>query len=227
MYFPTICVDNFFDDPQAVRDLAFSLDFSEGGKKYPGKRTKLLHEVAPEYFNYFCRRLMGVFYDFRKFDNISWNIFTGFQLTTPYKNDDCVIDKGWIHRDDNTFFAGVIYLTPEANLDTGTSIFDPKIIGQDPINRDKKEKLFATNVADQEIKQALEENNNKFIKTIEFKNVYNRMIAFGGEKFHGADSFSNDNTEQRLTQVFFVNNVMADWYPIPHLKLGNSYGKKK
>jgi len=53
------------------------------------------------------------------------------------------------------------------------------------------------------------------------------MIAFGGEKFHGADSFSNDNTEQRLTQVFFVNNVMADWYPIPHLKLGNSYGKKK
>ena len=227
MYFPTICVDNFFDDPQAIRDLAFSLDFSESGKAYPGKRTKPLHEVAPEYFTYFCRRLMGVFYDFKKFDNVSWNISTAFQLTAPHKNNECVIDKGWVHRDTNTIFAGVIYLTPGASLDTGTSIFNPKIVGQLEINTDKKEKLFTTNVADQEIKQALEENNNKFVKTMEFKNVYNRMIAFGGEKFHGVDSFTNDNTEQRLTQAFFVNSVVADWYPMPHSKLGSAYGEDK
>jgi hypothetical protein len=229
MYFPTICVDNFFDDPQAVRDLAFSLGFGERTHRYPGERTKLLHEVAPEYFDYFCRRLMGVCYDFRKFDNISWNISTGFQLTTPYKNDDCVIDTGWIHRDQNALFAGVIYLAPGANLDAGTSVFNSKIVGQVPINLDKKTKLFTTNTADQEIKQAIEESNNRFVKTIEFKNVYNRMIAYGGEKFHGVNSFTNNDTEQRLTQVFFVNSVVADWYPIPHSKLGGSgsYGGKE
>ena len=215
MYFPIICVDNFFDNPQEVRDLAFSLDFSESDPRYPGKRTKQLHEVAPEYFDFFCKRLMGIFYDFREKD-VSWEIYTTFQLIEKFGNNS--LNKGWVHCDTPNIFAGVLYLNQNSNLESGTSIFKPKSIGAQPINVEQKNDFYKNNYGNEETVKALNENNEKFIETITFKNVYNRLIGFGGEHFHAVNSFVVDQ-EPRLTQVFFVRRVSANWYPMPNSRL--------
>jgi hypothetical protein len=215
MYFPITCVDNFFDNPQEVRDLALSLEFNESSPTYPGKRTKELYEVAPDYFDYFCKKLMSIFYDFDE-KNVSWQISTTFQKIEPFKNKQ--LNKGWVHADSKTMFAGIVYLNNNSSLESGTSIYKPKTIGLKPTNIEQKHKFFATNEGDEEMIKCLNENNERFIETITFKNVYNRMICYGGEQYHGVNSYIAGE-EPRLTQVFFVQKVLADWYPIPNSKM--------
>ena len=55
MMYPTVTViDNFFKDPDSIVEIANNLEFypnSDGA--WPGRRTKLLHEVEPEFFEFF------------------------------------------------------------------------------------------------------------------------------------------------------------------------------
>ena len=83
MNFPSICVDNFYDNPDEVREFALSLDYSETENgKYPGKRTKSLDTISNEFFHSFCQRLFSVYYDFQI--PISWKVSTQFQLIEPF-----------------------------------------------------------------------------------------------------------------------------------------------
>jgi hypothetical protein len=215
MYFPITCVDNFFENPDEIRKLALSLNFNIKIGNYPGARTQQLYKVAPDYFDYFCKKLFSLFYDFNK-AQVNWVVETSFQEIKPF--EDKGVNFGWVHRDDVAMFAGVIYLTPNADLDSGTSIFKPKDIGLREINTTQKHKLFTENLANKQIKNALEENNKRFVETARFQNVYNRFVSYGGEQFHAANSFCT-NAESRLTQVFFVRNVLADWFPVPSSKM--------
>lgn len=216
MYFPIVCVDNFFDNPQEIRNLALSLEYNQSDKGYPGKRTEDLHKICPEYFNYFSKKLISLFYDFTKTE-VLWSIRTCFQKIEPFEGS-IDVNKGWVHIDNGGVFAGVVYLNEDANLESGTSIFKPKTIGTQIINAEQKYKLFENNIATSEIQAALEQNNNQFVETISFKNVYNRMVCYGSEQFHAVKSYETKG-EPRLTQVFFVEKLVADWYPIPSSKL--------
>jgi hypothetical protein len=211
MYFPITCVDNFFDNPDEVRKLALSLDFNTKEGNYPGVRTQQLHEIVPDYFHYFCRKLFGLFYDVNETE-LKWVVETSFQMIEPFKEDGT--NFGWVHRDSEDLFAGIIYLTPNADLNSGTSIFKPKKLGFNPIHGDQKIKLFTENVVTEEIKKSLKENNDRFIETVTFKNIYNRLVSFGSQEFHAANSFYVGD-EPRLTQVFFVKKLVTNWFPIP------------
>ena len=220
MYFPITCVDNFFDNPNKVRDLALSLDYAQaadGG--WPGKRTELLSSASPEYFNLFSQKLFSLFYDFRK-TNVQWTIETYFQLVTPYeaeKEVETVLNQGWVHADDNRVLAGVIYLTPSTNLTSGTSIYRPKTPGATPINNDVKHTLFSTGIATEDYAQKIQESNSLFEETLNVSSVYNRLICYDGGNYHKANNY-NCGDEPRLTQVFFVSEVNANWFPIPNSK---------
>lgn len=219
MFFPVTCVDNFFDDPKAVRELAYSLDRvpAEDGA-WPGSRTEALHIVAPEYYNFFATKLFSLFYDF-KCQKANWEIGTYFQFIDPYsENED--VNRGWVHKDNGIMLAGVIYLNQNANLDAGTSIFMPKNVGAIPINKVEKHSFFkdSTSISEVEYVKKLEENNNLFVETATIGNVYNRMICYDGANFHRANGFNSGTDEPRLTQVFFVNKVESDWFPIPSMR---------
>ena len=54
---PTSCVDDFYNDPHKVRDLALSLDYSNEDGNYPGVRSKSLHEIDPYFFDNFCKKI--------------------------------------------------------------------------------------------------------------------------------------------------------------------------
>jgi hypothetical protein len=120
MLFPTMCVDNFFDDPKSVRELACSLEYyPEPNGIWPGKRTKPLHEVASKYNNFFNSKLFNLIYDFKK-QELSWEVDSYFQLIEPYGNNPNT-NVGWVHKDNNSILAGVVYLNENPEISSGTS----------------------------------------------------------------------------------------------------------
>jgi len=223
--FPTTVVDNFYENPDKVREFALSLDFKTGDGTWPGKRTDLLHLVDKEFFDYTCKKLMSTFFDFTK-TNITWEIKSHFQLIEPYaENKFDTLNSGWIHLDSNyDIVSAVCYLNKEPDPDTGTCIYEPcvednfefySIIEQESELR--KLKYLNGEISDEEYSAALSKHRNRFIETVNVKNRYNRLIAFDSNSWHGVNTYKNDK-EPRLTQVFFVSKLETDSEP-PYIRL--------
>jgi hypothetical protein len=213
-----MCVDNFFDDPKSVRDLALSLEFYENTNgAWPGKRTKPLSEVASKYDTYFNNRLFSLMYDVKE-QGVKWEVTSYFQMVEPF-SDNPSVNTGWIHKDHSTTLAGVVYLNENPDINSGTSLFRRKFLGAESINTDIKRSFFVGHKGFDEsfYLQKLEENNNQFEETLTVNNVYNRMVCYNGSTYHRANAFSG-GSEPRLTQVFFVTKVISDWYPIPNMR---------
>jgi len=54
---------------------------------------------------------------------------------------------------------------------------------------------------------------NKFIKTHEFKNIYNTLVAFDGFQWHNINNMVCNPKEDRLTLVFFIGKITTNNYP--------------
>ena len=208
--FPAFCVDNFYEDPDAVRAFALEnlADYSENhAGRYPGKRTKPLHELSPQLFDKFNKKLFSLFYDLKRTD-IKWNVDTSFQLIAPFSEDPLSPkNQGWIHVDGAMIFAGIVYLTPDIGLETGTSIF--RLDNADTLdNTDVKARFYEHGIDDGTYDAAILRCNSSFTETARFNNIYNRLVGFDGASFHGVNSYHVPaGKEPRLTQVFFVHAV--------------------
>lgn len=211
-FFPVISVDNFFDEPEKIRNFALSQTFNHSPEgKYPGMRTDYLHKINPKFFDHFTKKLFSIFYNFEA-EAVKWVVSSHFQLIESY--DDDRLNQGWIHLDDRSLFAGVVYLNQNPNPLAGTSIYDLKDHEEFDYDQTMKHKFYKGEISDSELYiNTLEKNNSKFEKTIEFKNKFNRLIAFDGKSYHKIDSFSN-NKEPRLTLVFFVHEIQAKRTPL-------------
>ena len=211
-HFPAICVDNFYKDPDWVRKFALKQSYSnkeDAEGRYPGKRTSTLDVIHPKFFEDFTSKAMSIFYDYSK--PVNWTISASFQLIEPYDNiKNCIRNAGWIHKDEDSVVAGIIFLTPNPDLDSGTSLYSLK---ENETFNDKNWLKIKTDFyqgnPDPDYNNLLIQYNNKFIKTATFNNVYNRLIMFDGDTYHGADGFYM-NSEPRLTQVFFVKQINTD-----------------
>lgn len=212
MYFPTICVDNFFDNPEKIKNFALSLDYEKSTDGiWPGKRTKTLNQISPNYFSLFCEKLFSLFFNLN--DSISWKVSTYFQIIEPqqYKN----LNQGWVHAD-RCILSGIIYLNPTISKNCGTSIYRQKVNFTREINSDIKVEMFKDFKGENVdlYQEKLYDNNNLFEETINFSNVYNRLIAYNGHLYHAVNQFSDDSVD-RLTQVFFVEEIHSTYFPIP------------
>lgn len=221
--FPVTIVDNFFEFPDGVREFALQQDFfkTENGR-WPGSRSKLLSDISPELFDVFCKKLFGIFYNFNK-TTVNWVVEATFQKVSPFsKNQNDLFNAGWIHSDDESIFSGIVYLNKDFPAETGTSIYNP-VISKDNLNFSIKEKCafyLGQNISDEEYLNALEKNNNQFKESIRVSNVFNRMVIFEGGEYHGVPSFYSGKDEDRLTLVFFVQelDIKKDTYPINRSK---------
>lgn len=205
--YPVTVVNNFYDDPDDIRKFALAQKYRHcheiPGNPYvfPGSRTDDLRQLDSSLYEKICRKFVSVFHN-AEYDYMRWAISTNFQsVTADY-------EKGAIHTDHNTILAAVLFLTPNAPVDAGTSLF-------------KKNKTF-----DQaRYQQAIEENDaiyrNKqkvmrdayhtmFDEVVRVNNVYNSLIIYEGDTFHAANKFFGSTLKNsRLTQVFFVNRIDA------------------
>jgi len=217
VHFPVTVVDDFFDYPDSVRNFALSQEYNFGeDTRWPGKRSKHLHELNFNLYHSLTCKIMSLFYDLRRV-NMNWSVDAFFQTV------DSVYENGWIHSDLN-LVSGVIYLSKESN-NSGTTIYRPiNPIDAKFKNEEHKNKSYENIEAIKNFDSFKEENNKQFKPSITVESEYNRLVMFDGHMFHGGNNFYGKSLEEsRLTLVFFVKQINFDspighQYPIPRLK---------
>ena len=217
MNYPVTIVDDFFLDPNAIRDFALSLDYPMVGSHYPGKRSNFLHEVDFKFFNYFGNKIFSLFGT----PPLQWGMNVNFQKIEPYAEDKWDRkNRGWIHKDnqstkniEGSIFGGIVYLNPNPDPDTGTSIYKLK----SSFNKESKnafilrESHFRNKDVDcDEYKKYYDEYHQQFIETIKVSNLYNRLLLVGSDVPHTSPSFG---TEDRYTLNFFATSISATVKP--------------
>lgn len=216
--FPILCVDDFYSNPDEVRDYALSLEYEKVEGNYPGERTKHLDLLNIDFFKSFTTRLFSLYFDFY-YTEVTWSVLTSFQKIYPHKNS--LLNTGWQHTDDDHFIAaGVIYLNQISDLDGGTSFYRMKNSSQ-KLDYNARNKFYKNQSIDEEeyIKK-IQKHDSYFEKTLEVKNVYNRMIMYQSDVWHKESNFYVNDFEPRLTQTFFITNLTCESAPIPRK---NSY----
>jgi len=212
--FPLTVIDDFFEDPDYIRDLGLSVDYPNQNGRYPGRRSKTISYIDSVLFNYIGNKIFSIFGPIP--DN--WNIPIEFQKITPFSNDKWdIVNRGHVHRDRDSHFGGIIYLNKNPDVDTGTSVYKPKT-GYNYLSNnqtDVKEKLY--NNQDFDMDEYIKQYNvyhDRFVETIKIDNVYNRLVLFGGDVYHGVRTFG---TEERLTISFFCKNASNYINPLVRL----------
>ena len=111
---PTSCIDDFYENPDSVRDFALSLDFKPPEKhiNYPGIATKCLSEIDINFFNFSIEKLLAPLFNSESIPE--WYATTYFQKIYTFNSDrHHPMNVGWAHKDDEVPFstlAAVVYL---------------------------------------------------------------------------------------------------------------------
>ena len=175
-----IVIDEFYNNPNDVREFALAQEFDVTGN-WPGTRTKtFINESTKETIQKILQDVSGNVTNWQANDG-----YTGsFQLTTS-------MDRSWIHADSYNTWAGVLYLTPDAPLSGGTGIFRYKKTG--------------SMMEDGTDLSGVTQDMTKWELVDRVGNVYNRLVLYRGNNYHmSLDYFGKDKEDGRLFQLFFI-----------------------
>jgi len=218
--FPSLCFDDFYNDPDSVRDFALSIDdYSNKSGFHPGLRSKMLLQYDERFCKNSINKFLSLFDDWG-LAGATFDCSTMFQKIWRFSSDcNDPVNTGWIHIDDNVDIAGVVYLDPNPDINNGTSFYYPKFLqsgyndvlkGDTPeyerIFGNKTDRCFIDDI--NWFRKNIIINNKQYELTMEIKNCYNRCIAYSGEQFHTQSNYWMSNEDDfRLAQVFFISNL--------------------
>ena len=173
-------MDDFLDDPDGIRKFVLNskIPFDRVGY-FTGKRTPSVDNI--DYQNMIIEKLERVL----PFKIKMWPLSFSFQLCLDR-------DETHLHLDPSDW-TGVLYLTPNAPIDSGTLLFKEDV--------ELKKKLREDDV-DGEVRAHV---------TSTLRNVYNRLVLLRGKEIpHRSNipGFGDCLENGRLTQVFFFDEVM-------------------
>ena len=178
--------DNFYNNPTQVRDFALSLPYNISGN-YPGMRTDVLRGEHSSNAKKLFEQILRL--------KITWwpeQYNTSFQYTTAK-------DDTWIHHDP-TNWAAVLYLTPDAPLESGTAIYR---------NKESKISMYDRNNPSTDYNDNTDEitNLDKWEPIVQVSNIFNRLVIYRGEYYHRSmlPGFGDSVYNGRLFQTFFFN----------------------
>ncbi len=182
-----IVVENFYEDPDAVRHFALkNLDFN-GKDSHRGYATSpwTLHGTK-EKFEYYLDKKIVDWYD------------------PGYRNGEFQYILGQdpiVHHVDENSYAGIIYLTPDAPVQTGTSFYKSKITNRGRYDHDPNESEEYTKVFNENFY-----NRYMFEEIDRVGNVYNRLVIWDSYKIHAAtEHFGTTPENSRLFHIFFFD----------------------
>ena len=197
IHFSTTCIDDFFDYPDIIRNYATSLEYKPGSTgQYPGERTELLEKLNPMLHSNICSRYL--------LNHYKPNDLIEFNATAYFQKISSKFSKGCVHTDYPNNHTVIIYLTPNASLDSGTSLYRPKKVTMKSINK-LKQKFNLGTIDNEKIEKYREEFNSNFEETDRFNNLYNRCIGFDASIWHGANNFQSN--DERLTLIIFFHSI--------------------
>jgi hypothetical protein len=182
-----IVIDNFYENPFEIREFALNLTY-EKKMYYPGNRSiSYANEMHKTMFDKIIEpygQKIKIFNTKNEDDDNG-----AFQYATSN-------DRTWIHCDNFTNWAGIIYLTPNAPVTSGTCFYKFK----DGTMNDYESKLLK-NIDEIELHSR---DMTKWTKVDIVGNVFNRLVLFESKRFHASMDYFGDNIKNgRLFQVFF------------------------
>lgn len=202
--YPVTIIDDFFINPDYIREYALSLKYPIAAPNFPGCRTQNIFEFNPQLGEMFSKKVLKIFGELP--DQCIFNIF--FQKIKPFSKDKWdITNKGWVHTDEDALFAGVVYLNPKPDPDTGTSIYKcstslPFATYEENL---MKENLYSGMSLNKEKYETTYNNYHaKMEETVTVKNQYNRLLLFDTDTLHGVPTFG---IKERLTISFFCIHV--------------------
>ena len=221
-FFPVV-VDNFFEDPGAIVEYGKSLP-KEISEKSPGRRSKQLWAIDDVLHTTIIKKALSCYYDL-DYVSLTWQnsnmSFHEIPRYSPDKKD--IINKGWTHQDVDIFpnneFAGLIYLTPDIDPDSGTSLWSLKpnveieIQAKSYFDQYKKGWYLddGTPTDGEEYVKSYLEQQELLTEKMRFQNVFNRMIGYDSMEWHGANSYYHqDGKDPRLTLAYFIEGINSE-----------------
>ena len=213
-----LTIDNFFINPDLIRKFALSLKTSSDSTgAWPGRRSDNLFLLDREFGISFILKALSAYYDL-KYHQISWEeSAVYFQFIPPYdKKKNSIKNTGWVHQDFKSTLAGIVYLTPDADPDSGTSLYnliDEKNFTTFNVNTAKHLLYTGKKISEKEYETAIKKHNSKFIEKSRFANMYNRLVMYDANEYHKANNFHCGKSD-RLTLVFFIAKINSECTPI-------------
>lgn len=190
-----IIVDNFYDNPDFVRDFAINnLDFSPSNY-HKGKRSKerFVLEGTKEKFEKIIGR-----------EIINWNHESYANGVFQY----CVANDPIVYHVDSQNYAAMVFLTKDSPYETGTAFYVSKFTGRtrfdDPaLDAEAYEKTFKGRSS-----QLNFYDSTQYEKIDEVGNVYNRLVLFDAKRIHAATKyFGDDINNARFFHLFFFDVI--------------------
>lgn len=189
-----MCIDDFYDDPDSIRDLALSteyhadkksLGYNNGNAPWPGKMSK--NPYAPTWIDVKVSKLLNKnLRQMRQLDSGCFRI-------SPQQS----VSANMLHADSHTesYYAAVLYLTKNKEDTPGTLFYKHKSTNSDKaLNKDHITSILINDEFNDMSKWTLHTVSNI---------VYNRMLIYPANKFHGIGPVFGDTDESaRLVQIF-------------------------
>jgi hypothetical protein len=177
-----IVIDNFYDDPDLVRKFALNQKFNLHPEYHKGQRTDAL--FRPDFIKDQFEKLIG-----KKIPN--WPRY-GTNGCFQY----CTAEEKIVYHCDSQNYAGVVYLTPDAPPESGTTLYRSKVDKSMKVDRKDYPKIFANGFYD----------STQFDVVDVIGNVYNRLILWDANIIHAASTYFGTNLHNsRLFHLFFFD----------------------
>ncbi len=183
-----IILEDFYSDPDYVRNYALNeLEWHDKKGNHPGRRSD--PDRHPSVKKLLENTIQKEVTDW----DVEWNYSNGaYNLCKAW-------DKCWIHSDWGTTYACVVYLTPDAPIESGTALYKHKKTG------------YRIRPEDKELAEQLDDQSNDFTAwemTDYVGNIYNRAVIYKGKYYHSAvQYFGNTDEYCRMHQTFFFSTV--------------------
>jgi len=175
-------IDNFYSDPYAVREFALQQEFHDDLRYYKGRRTHQQFYVP------------GTKKSFEDIIGQKINIWEQYDMCGVFQS--CNPEDALVYHTDTQEWAGMVYLTPDAPFQCGTSMYAHKETKSRHTSDPGYEKAFNGGYYDK----------TKFELVDVIGNVFNRLVIFNGKCIHAASEYFGQTVEDsRLFHMFFFD----------------------
>jgi hypothetical protein len=189
-----IVVDNFYADPDFIRDFAMnnleynSSDYHKGNRS----QTRFILDGTKEKLEKIIGR-----------EIINWNHENYANGVFQY----CVASDLPVFHIDTQMYAGMVFLTKDAPFETGTSFYSGKNTGKKRFDNSEDYAAFEDTFKGKNAQLNFYDSTN-FDKIDEVGNVYNRLVLFDSKQIHAPSKYFGDAIENaRFFHMFFFDVI--------------------
>lgn len=217
--FPITVIDDFFEDPDQIHDLALDIQYSDpSATVYSGLISTPLNEISPELVQWLSEKMISIY--FGHFTWMNWKNHVDLHKEEPHPDKDSILNRGALHWDGgNCQLAGVVYLNKKPSRDAGTSFYTSKDQFFNTHRKDFQENYFTKlkkyhggeDVPD--IEEVYSNYINQFEETARVQAKYNRLVMYDPTLWHGPTTLGD---QTRYTLRTFMSNITSqhETYPL-------------